>query len=118
MTTIETHAPGATVSPSARTSSVGEWLTTTDHKLIGRSFIGVSLVGLLGGIVVAALLGIERIDAEAAMFDVNAIPQLFSIYRIGLTFIVLIRLTASALRGSVSVPPSWANAIIVRIAIV
>ena len=92
MTTIETHAPGATLSPSARTSSVGEWLTTTDHKLIGRSFIGVSLVGLLGGIVVAALLGIERIDAEAAMFDVNAIPQLFSIYRIGLTFIVLIPL--------------------------
>src|SRR6476469_3770320 len=92
MTTIETHAPGATVSPSARMSSVGEWLTTTDHKLIGRSFIGVSFVGLLGAIVVAALLGIERIDAQAAMLDVNSIPQLFSIYRIGLTFIVLVPL--------------------------
>jgi len=92
MTTIETHAPGATVSPSARTSSVGEWLTTADHKRIGCSFIGVSLLGLLGAVVVAALLGIERVDAQAAMLDVNAIPQLFSIYRIGLTFMVLIPL--------------------------
>jgi len=92
MTTIETHAPGATVSPSARVSSVGDWLTTTDHKRIGRSFIGVSLAGLLGVIVVAALLGIERIDAGAAMLDADSIPQLFSTYRIGLTFIVLIPL--------------------------
>src|SRR4051795_6348857 len=94
MTTIQTHAPGATVSPSARarTSSVGEWLTTADHKRIGRSFIGVSFFGFLGAVVVAALLGIERIDAQASMLDVNAIPQLFSIYRIGLTFIVLLPL--------------------------
>src|SRR3954454_23031838 len=94
MTTIQTHAPGATVSPSARarTSSVGDWLTTTDHKRIGRSFIGVSFVGLLGVIVVAVLLGIERIDAQAAMLDVDSIPQLFSVYRVGLTFIVLIPL--------------------------
>jgi len=94
MTTIETHAPGATVAPSARarTSSVGGWLTTTDHKRIGRSFIGFSLVGLLGVTVVAALLGIERIDAQASMLDVGSIPQLFSIYRVGLTFIVLLPL--------------------------
>jgi heme/copper-type cytochrome/quinol oxidase subunit 1 len=94
MTTIETHAPGATVSPSARarTSSVGGWLTTTDHKRIGRSFIGVSLVGLLGMIVVAVLLGIERIDAQASVLDVDSIPQLFSVYRVGLTFVVLIPL--------------------------
>src|SRR3954468_6725445 len=94
MTTIETHAPGATVSPSARarTSSVGEWLTTADHKRIGRSFIGVSFIGFLGAVVVAALLGIERIDAQASMLDVNAIPQLFSIYRVGLTFVVLLPL--------------------------
>ena len=55
-------------------------------------FISVSLVGLLGVIVVAALLGIERIDAEAAMLDINSIPQLFALYRIGLTFVVLVPL--------------------------
>jgi heme/copper-type cytochrome/quinol oxidase subunit 1 len=96
MTTIDTHAAGAsagvTASPSARTASVGDWLTTTDHKRIGRLFIGVSLVALLGVVVVAGLLGIERIDAEGAMFDVNAIPQLFALYRIVLTFVVLVPL--------------------------
>ena len=52
----------------------------------------MSLVGLLGVVVVAVLLGIERIDAEAAMLDVNSIPQLFSLYRVGLTFVVLVPL--------------------------
>ncbi len=96
MTTIDTHATGAqggvTASPSAGLASVGEWLTTTDHKHIGRLFIGVSLVGLLGVIVVAGLLGIERIDAEAAMLEFNSVPQLFSLYRVGLTFVVLVPL--------------------------
>ena len=96
MTTIDTHAAGAsadaTASAGARVSSVGDWLTTTDHKRIGRLFISVSLVGLLGVVVVAALLGIERIDAEAAMLDINSIPQLFALYRIGLTFGVLVPL--------------------------
>ena len=96
MTTIDTHATGAkvgaTASSSARTASVAEWLTTTDHKRIGRLFISVSLVALLGVIVIAALLGIERIDGEAAMLDVNSIPQLFALYRVGLTFIVLVPL--------------------------
>ena len=96
MTTIDTHAAGAaegvTASPSVGMSSVADWLTTTDHKRIGRLFISASLVALLGVIVIAALLGIERIDGEAAMLDVNSIPQLFALYRVGLTFIVLVPL--------------------------
>jgi heme/copper-type cytochrome/quinol oxidase subunit 1 len=92
MTTIDTHATGAPASTSARITSVGDWLTTTDHKRIGRLFISVSLVALLGVIVIAVLLGIERIDAEAAMLNVNSIPQLFALYRIGLTFVVLLPL--------------------------
>ena len=96
MTTIDTHAGGtsaaATATTTARIASVGEWLTTTDHKRIGRLFIGASLVALLGVVVVAMLLGIERIDAEAAMLDVNSMPQLFSLYRIGMTFAVLLPL--------------------------
>ena len=92
MTTIDTHATGAATSPGAGLASVGDWLTTTDHKRIGRLFIGVSLVALLGVIVVAALLGIERIDAQGAMIDINALPQLFSLYRIALTFVVLVPL--------------------------
>ncbi len=96
MTTIDTHAAGAstdaTASPGARIVSLADWLTTTDHKRIGRLFIGVSLVGLLGVVVVATLLGLERVDAEAAMLDVNVMAQLFALYRIGLTFVVLLPL--------------------------
>ncbi|MEY2401903.1 MAG: cytochrome o ubiquinol oxidase subunit [Ilumatobacteraceae bacterium] len=92
MTTIDTHATGATASSSGRVASVGDWLTTTDHKRIGRMFISVSIVALLGVVVVATLLGIERIDAEAAMLDVNSMPQLFALYRIGLTFVVVLPL--------------------------
>ncbi len=95
MTTIDTHAAGAetgVASSAAHPASVVDWLTTTDHKRIGRLFIAGSLVATLAVIVVAALLGIERIDAQAAMFDVNSIPQLFDVYRVGLTFIVLLPL--------------------------
>jgi heme/copper-type cytochrome/quinol oxidase subunit 1 len=55
-------------------------------------FVSVSLTALLGVVVVAALLGIERIDAEASMLDINSIPQLFALYRVGLTFVVLVPL--------------------------
>jgi heme/copper-type cytochrome/quinol oxidase subunit 1 len=96
MTTIDTHAAGAAggvaASTSGGVSSVADWLTTTDHKRIGRLFISASLVALLGVVVIAVLLGIERIDGEAAMLDVNSIPQLFALYRVGLTFVVLVPL--------------------------
>jgi heme/copper-type cytochrome/quinol oxidase subunit 1 len=92
MTTIDTHAASAATSSGTGVATVVDWITTTDHKRIGRLFIGLSLVALLGVIVVAGLLGIERIDANASMFDINAIPQLFAVYRIGLTFIVLVPL--------------------------
>jgi heme/copper-type cytochrome/quinol oxidase subunit 1 len=92
MTTIETHATGAATSPSLGLASVSEWLTTTDHKRIGRLFIASSLVGLLGVVVVAAILGIGRIDGKGTTLNVDSIPQLFAIYRVGLTFIVLVPL--------------------------
>jgi heme/copper-type cytochrome/quinol oxidase subunit 1 len=88
MTVIDNQTTGA-ASSGAALAAVGDWLTTTDHKRIGRLFVVTSLVALLGGVAVAALLGIERIDAKAAMLDVNSVPQLFAVYRIALTFIVL-----------------------------
>ena len=48
MTAIDTHAAGAETSVASsgtHVTSVVDWLTTTDHKRIGRMFIGVSLVG-------------------------------------------------------------------------
>ena len=63
MTTIDTHATGA-AEPGAGLAGVADWLTTTDHKRIGRLYVGVSLVALVGSLVVAALLAAERISTS------------------------------------------------------
>ncbi len=88
MTTIDTTASSA---PSAGTglASVGEWLTTTDHKRIGRLYIGAGGFGLLGALVVAALLGAERISTTSALLDARSLTQLFALERFGLTYVAL-----------------------------
>ena len=88
MTTIDTTASSA---PSTGTSlaSVAEWLTTTDHKRIGRLYISAGGFGLLGGLVVAVLLGAERISTNSALVDTNSLTQLFALERFGLTYLAL-----------------------------
>lgn len=66
--------------------AVGAWLTTTDHKKIGRLFIGVSVLWLLGVSGVATVLGFERVADTSNAFDVDAVPQLFAFARVGLMF--------------------------------
>src|SRR3954469_9831430 len=92
MTTIETAPPTVPVTTSVERphSSVAAWLTTTDHKRIGRVLVGTGLTALLGIAVVGTLLGFERIDADTISLDANSIGQLFSIYRVGLAFFVLV----------------------------
>ena len=90
MTTLDTH-PDSTTAAVARTSgavaSVGAWIVSTDHKRIGRLFIGTGLLGLLGSLVVGVLLAFERIDADGmALLDEGAVVQLVSAQRIGLLF--------------------------------
>lgn len=104
MTTIDTHAPGPAASVGAApvssvpealmgdASGIAGWLTTTDHKRIGRLYVVVSSVALLGVSAVGLLLGIERADASGNFIDAGALPQLFSAYRVGLTFVVLVPL--------------------------
>ena len=56
MTTIEAHATSVahTGAPMAR---VADWVTSTDHKKIGRLYLATSAVAMLGALVVAALVG-------------------------------------------------------------
>src|SRR5512141_2695008 len=87
MTTIEAHAPSVapTGAPLAR---VADWVTTTDHKKIGRMYLATSAVAMLGAVVVAALTALERIDAKTVTLPIESLTQIFSTYRFGLTFVV------------------------------
>ena len=74
MTTIETQhavadapeapATGESTAPASGSffAGVADWVTTTDHKKIGRLYAGFGLVLLAGSAIVALLLGIERAD--------------------------------------------------------
>jgi heme/copper-type cytochrome/quinol oxidase subunit 1 len=91
MTTIESNsgAVSATNGEAAAGSffsDLGAWLSTSDHKRVGRLFIGTSLVGLLATAVVGVLLGVERIDGGQVLLDGIAISELFQAFRIGLVF--------------------------------
>jgi len=100
MTTIDTHASGSHVHATSSPSAVGAflagvaaWATTTDHKRIGRLFIGVALVVGVAVAAVAALLGAERITADGySLLDDDSIGQMFSLYRFGLAFGVVLPL--------------------------
>ncbi|MEI6496526.1 MAG: cbb3-type cytochrome c oxidase subunit I [Actinomycetota bacterium] len=95
MTTIEPHlvaADSAADRADGFFTGLAAWITTTDHKLIGRLYISFSLLLLVAAGAIAALLGFERIDATADALSSGAMPQLFSLYRVVLTFGVLVPL--------------------------
>jgi heme/copper-type cytochrome/quinol oxidase subunit 1 len=86
MTTIDTHAQAAT-QPAATSFFEGivAWTITTDHKRIGRMFVGFGLIGLLTVCIVGVLLGIERADSSA-LLDSGSLVQLIQSQRLGLVF--------------------------------
>jgi len=92
MTTIDTHVSSAPATSGSGLACVAEWLTTTDHKRIGRLYIGTGALAFLASAVVALLLGIERISPTREMLDVGSLTQLFSLQRFGLTYLALVPL--------------------------
>jgi cytochrome o ubiquinol oxidase subunit 1 len=93
MTTIETRPDDAVAadddSPSAiEALTVGtyHWVTTTDHKRIGRLYAGFGLLVLAATAALGLLLGIERAGDSDAFIDADALLQMFQMYRIGIVF--------------------------------
>jgi heme/copper-type cytochrome/quinol oxidase subunit 1 len=91
MTTIQTHPDDSVAAGSARDAAAAsiftgaaEWVTSTDHKRIGRLYTGFGLLVLLATAVVALLLGIARADDSSEFIDASALLQLFQMYRVGL----------------------------------
>lgn len=67
-----------------------DWLTSADHKKIGRLFVGGGLLGLLATAVVNVLIGLDR--ADIAGLDADVVPQLMDAQRVGLVFATLLPL--------------------------
>lgn len=88
MTTIDTTASSAR-STGTGFACVAEWLTTTDHKRIGRLYLCAGAVAFLGVAVVAILLGVERVSTSRLLLDVDSLTQLFALERFGFTYLAL-----------------------------
>lgn len=56
------------------------WLTTSDHKRVGRLWIATSLAFLLVGGVLGELLGAERLDSGADLLKDGTFPQLYTLH--------------------------------------
>ena len=109
MTTIDTRpdtaAPGDESADSAVVSffvGAAGWVVSTDHKRIGRLYLGVGFLALLAVTAIGLVLGLERLDDSSALIDANALLQVFQAYRVGLIFGAIIPL---ALGLSVAIVP-------------
>ncbi len=66
--------------------SVGGWLMATDHKRIGRLYLGGGVLGLLAVLTVNILLNVERVDGGDRALDADTWAQLLDAQRVGLIF--------------------------------
>lgn len=70
-------------------SGTTAWVTTTDHKRVGRLFMRGAFLCLLPVIGVAVALGAERINSGSFILGKDSILQLFAFARTGLTVLVI-----------------------------
>lgn len=95
MTTIDTHPDSAVAAdkPSASglvVAHAASLVTSSDHKRIGRLFLYLSLLLGTGLIGLGAVLGFDRIQTDDSFLDGGALTQLFSLWRVGLVFMLAI----------------------------
>jgi heme/copper-type cytochrome/quinol oxidase subunit 1 len=103
MTTIDTRPVAAGAAGDSATApalggvsgffaALAGWSTATDHKKIGRLYVGFGLLALLAAAALGALLGLEK-AASDALVDSGSLLQLFQGYRVALVFGALLPLT-------------------------
>jgi len=109
MTTIDTRPDTALSDDDSRDSAVvsffvglGAWVVTTDHKRIGRMYLGVGMLGVVAVSVLGFVLGLERADDSGTILESNALLQTFQSYRVSLVFAAVLPL---ALGLSIAVAP-------------
>jgi len=93
MTTIDTPTDAAAGSPAGTSplvAAVASWVTTSDHKRIGRLFASLSMLMMLALAGLVAVLGFDRIDRTENFLDIDVLSQLFSLARVGFIFMVMV----------------------------
>lgn len=89
MTTTETSPDAESDAPSGMgraLTALVDWMTSTDHKVIGRMFVIGGVLGLLGTITVNIILAVERTDGDSIVTEQDAFAQLMDAQRVGLVF--------------------------------
>lgn len=91
MTTIDNHVDASTQDPlSSFVVATGHWVTSSDHKKIGRLFIGWSLLTALATTVLGALISLERMSPSGSdILPADAVLQILSLYKFDLVLGVL-----------------------------
>ncbi len=56
------------------------WLTTADHKRVGRMYLATSVVFLVVGSVVGGIIGVERIDTGLDILDGGTFGQVYTLH--------------------------------------
>ena len=100
MTIVETRpeAPASepVVAPAAERAEphpIVDWITTGDHKKIGRLFVAWALLFAVADLVIGALLAFERVDDNGTqILKADTISQLYSFYSVTLIFCVVVPL--------------------------
>ena len=75
-------APAEAVAEVAPTDPPGlaGWFLTSDHRRIGRMWIALSLLFLLGGGVLGSLLGLERVQSGFDILDKGTFSQIYTLH--------------------------------------
>lgn len=82
------HAAVSSVRPYVAPTGIAAWITTGDHKRIGRLYAGFALLFGMATAVVGALLSLERVDESSkVVLRADSVAQLFHLYRHGLVFL-------------------------------
>ncbi|MBW3611702.1 MAG: cbb3-type cytochrome c oxidase subunit I [Actinobacteria bacterium] len=77
--TSAVEGPAGTPPPRALTGPA-LWLTTYDHKVVGRLYLALSLVFLLVGSAAGGVLGVERIDSGLQLVVGDAFARLHTLH--------------------------------------
>lgn len=87
MTTIDTSASAVDAGSGVGRllAGIAAWITTSDHKRLGRLLIGAGLIVALASAIVALLLGIERLDtADYSLLSAASEARLVTAMQVGL----------------------------------